>query len=80
MTQRPRTNGKVQAIPTNISTPLPDTDGPYELVIPEGSCPIFPNNSAHIAARDVAALLPGNLVMIRSQTGEIVRQYIKRQK
>lgn len=78
MTKRPRNNGRLPAIPTNISKPLPDSDGPYELVIPEGSCPIFPDNCAHTAARDVAALLPGNLVMIRSQTGEIVRQYIKR--
>lgn len=78
MNKRPRANGRSDPRGKNAQTdpfaPLPDADGPYELVIPEGSCSLFPGGQAHLAAVAVARLLPGCLILIRSMTGEIVAE------
>jgi hypothetical protein len=72
----PEDGGAVRIGTAALFTPLPTEDGPYELVIPEGSCAIYPPHATHTAALDVAKALKGRgIVMVRAQTGEMVRTY-----
>lgn len=58
----------------DLLMPLPSGNRPYEIVIAEGSCAIFPAHAAHTAAMRVSQLLRVP-VLVRSEGMEINRVY-----
>jgi hypothetical protein len=65
----------VEAVPpgTDLS-PLPASDGPYEIAIREGEAESFPKHAAHTAAMDISRRIKGP-VYIRDRLSKVVRMF-----